>query len=172
MSEKIVTLAMFQNLVAAQMARNRLEAEGIRVLVLGDTASVLFGGSGLETVQLQVSEAHYPRALALLESLDHDHDELAEAGSSTAITERQAARNEPPQPTSDIQAPHHVTSVLYRLLPGDRSNLYSIYLLIRLSLLSEDMTPRGMLRIYGAVLINAVFWCFLCLSCTIFRFMF
>jgi hypothetical protein len=89
MSDKIVPLAMFQNPVEAQIAKNRLEAEGIRVLLTGDDAGIVFSGLGgvSGTVHLEVSEENYPKAIALLESFDEEDDEKQkEQPPSTAIT--------------------------------------------------------------------------------------
>jgi hypothetical protein len=226
MSDKIVTLAMFHDPLEAQLVRNRLEAEGIRVLVSGDNTGSLFGGMGgaFGTVHLQVSEEHYPRAMALLESFDEDEeqDEPAQETSSTAITQsEERVKAEKRDTPTDIQTtaaekpvaanadtriaakperplaadsdedddPMHssltwsaddyawracvaaVISVM--LLPFPLgvflalvANFYSGYLLTRLSLLTRDLTQRGMLRLYGALLAHALFWGFLCLTCS------
>jgi hypothetical protein len=222
MSDKIVTLAMFHDPLEAQLVRNRLEAEGIRVLVSGDNTGGLFGGMGgaFGTVHLQVSEEHYPRASALLDSFDEDQeeDEPAPQTPSTAI---KADVAKPEAPATDIQttaaqkpvaanvdtriapkpegplaadsdedddAIHSsltwsaddyawracvaaVISVM--LLPFPLgvflalvANFYSAYLLARLGLLNKDMTQRGLMRLYGALLAHALFWGFLCLTCS------
>jgi hypothetical protein len=178
-------------------------------------------GGAFGTVHLQVSEEHYPRAVALLDSFDEDQeeDEPAPQTPSTAIREADVAK--PEAPATDIQttaaqkpvaanadtriapkpegplaadsdedddAIHSALTwsaddyawracvaavISVMLLPFPLgvflalvANLYSAYLLARLSLLTRDMTRRGTLRLSGALLAHVLFWGFLCLTCS------
>jgi hypothetical protein len=106
MSDKLVTLAMFQNPVEAQIAKNRLEAEGIRVLLTGDDAGFVFSGLGgvSGTVHLEVSEENYPKAIALLESFDENEDkEPDQQPPTTAIRKGDVSKSDPTEAATDIQ---------------------------------------------------------------------
>lgn len=113
MSDKIVTLAMFHDPMAAEMARNRLAADGIPAMVTGDTAGGLFGGMGgaFGMVHLQVAETNLARAARILDAMEEDLDDAAD---STAITARKGdkqrrrkrpdRRDETDEPRDAIQA--------------------------------------------------------------------
>src|SRR5262245_25032077 len=68
---KPVVFAMYHNPIEASLVRNRLEAEGIRVLVEGDTAADAFAGLGgaFATVKLEVAEDDLERARAVLDTV-------------------------------------------------------------------------------------------------------
>lgn len=116
MSDKIVTLAVYSNVIEAQLARNQLEAEGIRVEVAGDTGGML---PGMETMfgrfQLLVSEVDLERAAAVLglteeeaPSLPEEERPEEEHEPDTAIREQgsggiRSARDEEPPPTTAVR---------------------------------------------------------------------
>jgi hypothetical protein len=213
MPDKIVTLAMFYDAVEAQLAKNRLEAEGIPVFITGDTTGGLFGGMGgaFGTVHLQVTEENYPRASALLEADEDDSDEEDES-SSTSIAERKTLEgkmaHEPPQDATDIQPTpsrktfaatareSSITKVPGRLEstdeddedddsevrlswgPDDYANrawraavlgiffapitFYSVWMLIRLLGVDENLSPSVARKMYAAIACDAaVFLCWL-----------
>ncbi|HKI37016.1 MAG TPA: DUF2007 domain-containing protein [Gemmataceae bacterium] len=66
--DKMVLLAIYGNLVEAELARAELQAEGIRACVLGATSGDVFAGMGvgISNVQLLVLEGDYERATVLL----------------------------------------------------------------------------------------------------------
>jgi hypothetical protein len=107
MSDKIVTLAMFQNPVEAQIAKNRLEAEGVRVLLTGADSGIFSGLGGVAgAVHLEVSEEIYPRAIALLESFDEGQDEVPDQQPpNTAITSAEGSKPDRIDASTDIQTP-------------------------------------------------------------------
>jgi hypothetical protein len=114
MSDRIVTLAVYSNAIEAQMARNRLVAEGIPAELNGD-----MGGAplpGMETtfgsVQLLVPESEEERAAAVLglaeEELPEEGLEDEDDPSRTAIREQQSGglrpqHGEGPPPDTAIQ---------------------------------------------------------------------
>jgi len=70
MPDKLVTLATFGKSYEAELARNRLEAEGIAVHLSDETISALWGlGDPFGTVKLQVAEADLDRAGNILDSV-------------------------------------------------------------------------------------------------------
>jgi hypothetical protein len=233
--EKLVTVATFTQPLEAQIARGRLEHEGITVFLTGDlTASAFAGFSGIGGLtELQVPEADAERAATVLaecmgeEELDDDWESRAEqeedlwvcslCGSSVANdlevcpsckTPKEAIRSgtrtsrirsqapvadelaeqgvqkreeiatgrpldqELPEPESDLQLPSMETflgddlarrafrSALVSLAVVPLG-LYSLWLLLRLALFSGEVSPVGMRRIYGAILltgVNVILW--------------
>jgi hypothetical protein len=69
MEEKLVTIATFGNTVEANLAKNRLEAAGIRAFLAdGDTADMAWQlTSAIGGIKLQIPEGDEEVALALLE---------------------------------------------------------------------------------------------------------
>jgi hypothetical protein len=123
MSDRMVLLAIFGNPVEAELARAKLEAEGIRAAVMGSGSGDLFAGMGvgLSNVQLLVPEEDLERATDLLDAAE-DEDEgedqdgtdvKAEAGRKESSTRVRAplesplqdsapAPESPPPESSDI----------------------------------------------------------------------
>jgi hypothetical protein len=67
MSPKYRTVATFSLLMEADMARNRLEAEGIPALVADAESTSWWGaGNNIPSIKLQVPEEHVERACAIL----------------------------------------------------------------------------------------------------------
>jgi hypothetical protein len=110
----MVVLAVFGNTVEAELARARLEDEGIRAVVMGSGSGDVFAGMGLglSNVQLLVPEEDRERAAEALEAAESDlARELREERErlprrpkrrkdrSTAIKEEGAAAN----PSTDIR---------------------------------------------------------------------
>lgn len=94
MSEQLVTLARFFDPMAAQLVKNRLEAEGIRVFLTGDVSGGTFPGLGaaFNSVYVQVFEEDLRQAQAILEATEEAMEDDSSAG-STAITDREAFRD-------------------------------------------------------------------------------
>jgi hypothetical protein len=72
MAEPTVALAAFANPVEAELARNRLEAEGIPAFLIDTSATNVFFGMGIAAVKLYVPEAELERARAILASPGED----------------------------------------------------------------------------------------------------
>jgi hypothetical protein len=72
----MVQLAIFGNPVEAELTRARLEAEGIRAVIIGSGSGDVFAGMGigLSNVQILVPEEDLRRATDLLDD-DEDEDE-------------------------------------------------------------------------------------------------
>jgi DNA-binding response OmpR family regulator len=70
MPDKLVTLATFSKTYEAELARNRLEAEGAAAHLSGEASADLWNlGTYFDTVQLQVAEADLERAGDILDSV-------------------------------------------------------------------------------------------------------
>ena len=70
MADRLITVATFSVDFEAELVKNRLEEEGIRVSLLGETATGLYQlGYTLGGIQVQVAEEDAERALRILASL-------------------------------------------------------------------------------------------------------
>ncbi len=69
MREDLVAVGDFFSTVEAQLARGRLEEEGIPAIVAGAATGTMLMGMGVETVRLQVPRADVERARAILAAL-------------------------------------------------------------------------------------------------------
>src|SRR5207244_6007231 len=89
MDDKLVEVARFGDAVEAELAKNRLEAEGIRAFLGTENTGGLFAGMGLAFggISLHVAEADLARAAALLDTPAEDED-LAGVEDSPAIMAR------------------------------------------------------------------------------------
>ncbi len=75
MSDRFVTVAAFDSPVEAHLVCGLLEEEGIRAMLGGETATVLFAGVALAEITLQVHETNLEHAEALLDEYEKDKDE-------------------------------------------------------------------------------------------------
>jgi hypothetical protein len=66
MADRFVTVGEFPSSVEAHLARNALEAEGVRAFLSGNEAAGLFGGNSTFAVKLQVREDEAARAAGIL----------------------------------------------------------------------------------------------------------
>jgi hypothetical protein len=66
MSEHTVLVAEFRNLIEAELARNRLETEGIPAFLVDTSTAGVFSGMGIVLVKLYVPETDQKRARAIL----------------------------------------------------------------------------------------------------------
>ncbi|OAI39858.1 hypothetical protein AYO40_05355 [Planctomycetaceae bacterium SCGC AG-212-D15] len=111
MAEQMVKVASFGTVEEAHLAKNALEAEGIRA-ALEDEASVgmfWYLGNAFGGIKLLVTEEEVPHAQRVLEHIDADGDE-----GSTQITEKPPADVGPKAPE---EPEVHVTAV--RPEPGE-----------------------------------------------------
>jgi len=78
MKEKFVTVAQFSSYIEADLARQRLEDEGIDVVMTGENfASTYTGLPGIADVRLQTPESQAERARQLLEmKVDESEEDL------------------------------------------------------------------------------------------------
>jgi hypothetical protein len=75
MSDQFVTIAAFDSPVEAHIVRGLLEEEGIRTMLGGENATVLFAGVSLAEVTLQVHESDLEHAEAVLDEYEKDATE-------------------------------------------------------------------------------------------------
>jgi len=111
MPEQLVTLARYFDPMAAQLVKNRLETEGVRVFLTGDAGGGTFPGLGaaFNSVYVQVFEEDLPKAQAILAASEEALEEDEAADASTAVMDREAVRGSDAAPdegceSEDIQA--------------------------------------------------------------------
>lgn len=71
MSDTLVPIKSFYNSIEAELIRQALEQEGIRVFVQGKESSILWGCDNLGEIQFEVLEEDRVRAERALALLDH-----------------------------------------------------------------------------------------------------
>ena len=66
MSDKIITIARFENYLEADLAKQMLEDEGIKCAVVGQDAANLYGLPAVGLIELQVFEGDAQKAIEIL----------------------------------------------------------------------------------------------------------
>ena len=72
MADKLVTIAEFTDYIEAEMAKQLLDDFGIKSVVTGENAAILYPISAVATVDLQVFEEKAEQALEILESREKE----------------------------------------------------------------------------------------------------
>ncbi|MBN1509943.1 MAG: DUF2007 domain-containing protein [Sedimentisphaerales bacterium] len=73
MNEKLVTVARFSDYVEAELARQLLEAEGIRAFVMGENVGNVYAGvPAAIDIQLQTPESQAEKAIEILEASEQE----------------------------------------------------------------------------------------------------
>jgi Putative prokaryotic signal transducing protein len=106
MGDKTVVVAHFGDPVEAELAKNRLEAEGIRAFLGTENTAGLFAGMGLTFggISLHVTEPDLARAAAMLdtpaddEAVPADEDSPAIMARHTLFGSHESALREGPAP--------------------------------------------------------------------------
>jgi hypothetical protein len=162
MSDRLTTVATFHEPVAAALARNFLESEGIPAVLFDETTIatdwMLAGAIG--GIKLQVAPIHLERAELLLSQIQDDREE-AEVDepmtTQTAIASREIA--EELQAEREDRAPiNQLVDRLFRcaifgliLWP---LQLYTLYLLLQLAGTQEKASPDRKWKIWVSMLVN------------------
>jgi len=79
MDDKLVTIAVYQSNIEAQMAKAALQAEGIDAIIIGEPIKDLLPVDGMMNVELQVFARDEERAGNVLEA-QHNQTAPEEAG--------------------------------------------------------------------------------------------
>jgi hypothetical protein len=158
MSDELRTVATFANAADAALARNALEAAGIRTALADHytltTDPLLHGAVGF--IKVQVREA----------DLAHAADVLADRG--PAVTPADTGPDAEPSADGDAEADdfppesegERLVRYAYRaavmgiLACPPLLHLYSLYLLLRVAVAHGDLPPAANRRFYAAFLID------------------
>lgn len=73
MEDKLVTVGEFENGFEAELAKVRLEAEGIEAIVIGGELYVHRGAIGPIEVELQVFEKDAEKAVQIIEAIEQEN---------------------------------------------------------------------------------------------------
>jgi hypothetical protein len=161
MLDRLVTVATFQDPVAAALAKNYLEDQGIPACLM-DEATVATDwllSNAIGGIKLQVDPFHVERAELLLGQLHPDDDEApAEpATAPTAIATRETAE-ELQDEHADKEPGNLLADQMYRsaifgliLVP---LQLYTLYLLGSLYLSEGKVSPGRRWKVWVSVLLN------------------
>src|SRR4051812_44538032 len=87
MDDDLITVATFGDALTAEMARNRLEAEGIRAMVMDRETSAMAWHltQAIGGVKLLIAARDEDRAIEILERLRHHSEDDDEGDESEAI---------------------------------------------------------------------------------------
>jgi Fe2+ transport system protein B len=173
MSDRLVTVATFQDSVAAALAKNFLEHEGIPCVLMDDTtvATDWMLSAAIGGVKLQVAALDLERAEMLLTQIqqerdeaeegddddDYDDDEDNEAPAQSAIATREIAEElqaeqadrEPINQLADKAFRAAVFGLLFWPL-----QLYVLYLLACIFGAEGKVSPDRRWKVWVAVLLN------------------
>jgi hypothetical protein len=165
MSDRLVTVATFQDSVAAALARNFLEHEGIACVLIDDTtvATDWMLSAAIGGVKLQVAALNAERAEMLLAQIQEEREEAdgeEEADDEdfrTGIAAREIAE--------DLQAEEEDRAPINQL--ADKAfraaafgllfwplQLYVLYLLACIFAENGKVSPDRRWKVWGSVLLN------------------
>jgi len=148
MSEKLVTAEAFTNPSRAELAKQRLEAAGIPAYLNGAEAGGAFPGLGGEvgTIKLEVREDDVERVRELL--------------AAPPVPAEAAEADEPEEPPEDPESTEALARRAWRaalfglMFLWVILHIYSLWLLLKLSFRPDDVSPEGMRKVYGALVID------------------
>ncbi len=165
MSDDLRTVARFASPADAAMARNALEAAGIRTAIADEytltTDPLLHGALGF--IKVQVRAADLERAEAVLADREHlPPDVLTDAalaaGDADAESppEHDEADEFPPESEGERLVNYAYRASLMGLLAcPPLLHVYSLFLLLRVALFHGELPPAANRRFYAAFLIDA-----------------
>jgi len=79
MSEKLVTVARFEDYLKADLARQLLEDEGIKAFVMGQNVGNVYSGiAGVIDIELQTAESEAEEAREILQAHAQESQEFGE----------------------------------------------------------------------------------------------
>jgi hypothetical protein len=165
MSDRLVTVATFQDSVAAALAKNFLEHEGIQCVLMDDTtvATDWMLSAAIGGVKLQVAALDVERAEMLLVRIQEERDEAEfdedddQAHSHTAIATREIAEDlqaeqQDREPINQLADKVFRTAVFGLILWP--LQLYVLYLLACIFAEEGKISPDRRWKVWAAVILN------------------
>ncbi len=162
MSETWITVATFHDTVAAVVARNFLDDEGIPSILL-DEATVGIGwmlANAIGGIKLQVAPHHFERAELLLTQIREAQAEQesdarepdAHAFASAEIAEDLQAEHEDRQPINDLADKLFRSTVFgYIIWP---LQAYALFLMLQIAASEGKVSPNRRWKIWLSVILN------------------
>jgi hypothetical protein len=150
MSDRLVTIATFQEPVAAALAKNYLESEGIPAALIDEAtiATDWMLSAAIGGIKLQVSPLHFERAemlLAQIQAEREDAEEDDEPLPQTAIATREIAEDMQAE-REDLEPVNQLTDKLFRSavfgLIFCPLVFYSIYLVMAIASAEGTISPN------------------------------
>jgi Putative prokaryotic signal transducing protein len=161
MSDELHTVARFANPIEAALARNALEAAGIRAVVNDEytltTDPMLVGA--LNFIKVQVSAADRERAADVLAAESVPPDVLTEAALAEAEPEPADAGDDDEAIPAESEGERLVRYAFRAAVMGILAcppllHIYSLVLLLRVALVHGDLPPAANRRFYVAFLLD------------------
>jgi hypothetical protein len=162
MADRLITVATFHEPVAAALAKNFLESEGIpSVLFDEDTIATDWMLSGaIGGIKLQVAPLHLERAEMLLTQIQSDRDEeeadepmtTQTAIATQEIAEELRAEREDKEPINQLADRLFRTAIFGLILWPLQA--YVLWLLVQLSQEEGRVSPNRRWKIWASVLLN------------------
>jgi hypothetical protein len=160
MSSEHVTVAVFNNEVAAAMARNYLETGGVRAFLQDETTAAMWAqNSAIGGIKLQVKAADFSRAQFLLDQLPQDVRDNCQRGHAqpTAFATPEtienlhadAAAENPKDQAVDRLFRVAVFGLLFWPLQA-----YSLWLLLTLPAVDGVMSANRRWKVWTAAMLN------------------
>jgi hypothetical protein len=160
MSDRLITVATFQEPVAAALARNYLDAQGIPAMLIDETTIatdwMLAGAIG--GIKLQVYPIHLERAELLLAQIEEDRttDEHPAADptavASQEVAEDLKAEREDRAPINLLVERMFRATVFGLIFPP--LQVYSIYLVFELMLTEGKVSEGRRWKVWASVLLS------------------
>jgi hypothetical protein len=170
MSDRLITVATYQDAVAASLAKNFLEGQGIPAILLDETtiATDWLLSSAIGGVKLQVAQSHAEQAALLLRK-NHEEDEDDAPVTPSAIASREIA--EDLQAESDDRRPvNQLADRLFRVtilgLIFWPLQLYTLWLLLQFMCETERVSPDRSWKVWFCVLMTPLILLMLLLAVT------
>jgi hypothetical protein len=161
MSNRLVTVATFHETVAAVMAKDYLESQGVPAYLIDETelAHALPVFSSVGGAKVQVAPEHVERAEFLLERVQEDHDdddELSPVGATAIATreiaeELQAERDER-DPINQLADRLFRTAIFGLILWP--LQFYTLFLLLELGGSEGRVSPERRWKVWASIVLN------------------
>ncbi len=174
MSDRLVTVAAFQDPVAANLAKNFLESEGIPATIVDEwTVSTLWSvANAIGGIKLQVAAFHLERAEMLLSQAQDDHADVdgESPATQTAIATEEIAE-ELRAEREDKEPVNQLVDRLFRVLVLGMLfwplQLYTLWLLLQLMSEPGQVSANRRWKIWVGMLLSPIILVtFLILACT------
>lgn len=167
MLDRLVTVATFQDAVAAALARNFLESEGVAACLLDETTVAtdwLIAGA-IGGIKLQVAPGDVERAETLLAEIQEEADEADEPPPAlTAIATREIAEDLRAERADKAEINKLVDRIFRATIFGllfPPLEIYAFCLLAQLTGTEGTVSPNRRWKVWVSVLLCVPIWIFM-----------
>ena len=160
MSDRLVTIATFQDPVPATLAKNYLEDQGIPAILLDETtiATDWMLSSAIGGVKLQVAQIHVERAELLLNQVQNEKSaEDAPPEPESAIAAQEIAEDLQADREDRAEINKHADKLLFSAVFGLvfwPLQLYAIYLMLAILGTEGKVSPNRRWKVWASIALN------------------